>query len=364
MAYNWDAINAQAMQGLAPQGPGLGQQFAQKAANKIATDQVAKLGLQAAGTAAAGPLGGVAGQVAGELAGPLASQFVGSLFNKGGAVYKQGGGQAIYDWLYSIDPGAAAKYISAITDTSGELKGTPANAGEIVVPNKEQLQARQQPASKPQPKPEVMPTPKPAVVAPRSKASAQWNIPLGQLGGWDIATQGSYSDMDKGKDPYSVGLTASTPFSFGAGDAIAESARLAKERAKTAGPNSSEYWTSRGYSDEEAMDKVLEAVGLEQGGDVKQKGWWDKAKSAVSKAASHAWKNDNLEKPAGRWKNVQYKNIGGMTPGPLGMSDLLVAGKDKAISKVKLKKAKGDMSEEVEYNYHPPLAAKPKPTGE
>ena len=303
MAYNWDAIQAQAQGALAPQGPGLGQQFAQKAANKIATDQVAKLGLQAAGTAAAGPLGGVAGQVAGELAGPLASQFVGSLFNKGGAVYKQGGGnaQATYDWLYSINPGAAAKYLQAITDTSGELVGKPAQAGEIVIPKEE---IKKQAAEK------VMPE----VIAPRAKARAEWNVPLGEALGAEWSTQGHYADMDQGKDPWGAMLKGTWRF--------------------------------------------------EQGGDVKQKGWWDKAKSAVSKAASHAWKNDNLEKPAGRWKNVQYKNIGGMTPGPLGMSDLLEAGKDKAISKVKLKKAKGDMSEEVEYNYHPPLAAKPKPTGE
>ena len=51
-----------------------------------------------------------------------------------------------------------------------------------------------------------------------------------------------------------------------------------------------------------------------------------------------------------------------MTSGPLGMSDALAAGKNKDISKVKIKKNKGDMSEEVEFNYHAPLA--PKPSGE
>ena len=56
----------------------------------------------------------------------------------------------------------------------------------------------------------------------------------------------------------------------------------------------------------------------------------------------------------------KYRAVGGMTPGPLGMSDMIIAGKGKDVSAVKIKKAMGDMSEEVELNYHPPLAPKPK----
>ena len=184
MAYNWDQINAQAAQGLAPKGPGIGEQLATKAATNLAAKEAAKLGLGAAGTAVGGPVGAAAGTALGELAGPLAGQLVGSLFNKGGDV-----------------------------------------------------------------------------------------------------------------------------------------------------PKKSSIWDS------------------------------------VKKAASYAWKNDNLRDPKHSWSHVGqnkktlYKNIGGMTPGPLGMSDMLMAGKDKDISKVKLKKTKGDMSEEMEYNYHAPLAAKPT-TGE
>lgn len=159
------------------QGPGLGQQFAEKAATKIAADQVAKLGLTAAGNAAAGPVGGAVAGAASDLVAPLAGQLVGSLFEQGGSV--------------------------------------------------------------------------------------------------------------KGK---------------------------------------------------------------------KKKGSiWD----SIKEAASYAWKNDNTLQA--RAKKPQYKAIGGLTPGPLGMSDLMMAGKDKDISKVKLKKNKGDMSEEVEYTYHAPLAAKPNP---
>ena len=79
------------------QGPGIGEQFAKKAATNIAAKEAAKLGLGAAGTAVGGPLGGAAGTALGELAGPLAGQLVGSLFNKGGAVHLQGGGQPA--WL-------------------------------------------------------------------------------------------------------------------------------------------------------------------------------------------------------------------------------------------------------------------------
>ena len=163
------------------QGPGIGEQFAKKAATNLAAKEAAKLGLGAAGTAVGGPLGGATGTALGELAGPLAGQLVSSLFS--------GGGEA-------------------------------------------------------------------------------------------------------GKKKSSI---------------------------------------------------------------------WDKARSA----AAHAWKNDNLAKSEGRWKNAKpkYKAIGGMTTGPLGMPDMVIAGKDKSISAVKMKKAMGDMIEEVEVNYHPPLAAKPK-TGE
>ena len=54
-----------------------------------------------------------------------------------------------------------------------------------------------------------------------------------------------------------------------------------------------------------------------------------------------------------------YQRMGGMTPGPLGMSDMLAAGKGKDVSKVLYKKKGGDIEDQVEISYHAPLAAKP-----
>jgi len=156
--------------------PGLGGQLAGKAAEKLAAEQVAKMGLGAAGTAAFGPAGGALGNAAGELAGPLAGQLVGSLFKDGGKAKKK---QSIWSQL-------------------------------------------------------------------ASKVSGDFNKRSSLLGG----------------------------------------------------------------------------------------------------------------KP----KAPKYRAVGGMTPGPLGMSDMIIAGKGKDVSAVKIKKAMGDMSEEVELNYHQPLA--PKPNGE
>lgn len=313
--------------------PGLGQQVASSAASKIAADQVAKLGLQAAGTAAAGPLGGAVAGAAGDLAGPLASQLVGSLFNKGGSVYMDNGGIAGWQEGNTIHAGAPASFLSqfspaevaALQQHSAQARAreaarnNPALAAFLGGANNQELAEVYEPthdvevkgnelnAKKKAVKKKAAPLAQPVYDAPRSKASAKWDIPLGEALGAEWSTSGSYADMDRGSDPWSAMLKGTWRF--------------------------------------------------EEGGSV-----WDKVKSA----AKHAWKNDNLAKKEGRWKNAkpQYKAIGGMTPGPLGMSDMLVAGKDKDISKVKLKKSKGDMSEEMEYSYHPPLAAKPKPTGE
>ena len=99
---------------------------------------------------------------------------------------------------------------------------------------------------------------------------------------------------------------------------------------------------------------------FDKGGEVPSKSIWD----SVKKAASYAWKNDN--KPGDSYAHKlnnskpKYKAIGGMTEGPLGMSDMLAAGKGKDVSKVKMKKNNGEHTEEVELNYHAPLAAKPK----
>ena len=282
------------------QGPGIGEQFAKKAATNIAAKEAAKLGLGAAGTAIGGPLGGAAGTALGELAGPLAGDLVGSLFNKGGPVHMQGGGQspavqaAIDAWL---NRGRNAGSLSNIlTNADVEHKKWGKDGAKIATGSNEQA-VKKAPAPK----------------TPTTRGTAAWDIPLGELLGATISTQGGYTDMRGADDAWNTGLKASWSF--------------------------------------------------EEGGSVggKKSSIWD----SVKKAAKHAWKNDN--RPGDRWaeknQKPQYKSIGGMTKGPLGMTDMLAAGKDKDISKVKMKKTKGDMSEEMEYSYHPPLAAKPT-TGE
>ena len=84
---------------------------------------------------------------------------------------------------------------------------------------------------------------------------------------------------------------------------------------------------------------------------------WDKI---TNKIAGDFDKRSEMFGKKPKQQMPKYRAIGGMTPGPLGLPDMVVAGKDKNISAVKMKKAMGDMSEEVEVNYHPPLAPKPK----
>ena len=298
----------------ASKGPGIGEQFAKKAATNLAAKEAAKLGLGAAGTAVGGPLGGAAGTALGELAGPLAGQLVGSLFNKGGVVHADAGkfiDAARPSWRDDSRSNRWADYQATIAKLIAQRK---AAALAAQTPEAPVVEAPAEPAA------EEYKAPDRAVGGKSSGGSGSWNIPLGNIFGADISTQGDYAsgtnydDGTKGDDAWNAGLKATWSF--------------------------------------------------DKGGNVPAKGSiWDKVKSA----ASYAWKNEN--KPGDRYakNNPQvtkpaYKAIGGMTSGPLGMSDALKAGKDKDISKVKIKKNKGDMSEEVEFNYHAPLA--PKPTGE
>ena len=65
-----------------PQQPSVAQQLGKQAVMSAAKKGVTKLGLKAAGTAAAGPMGGIAAEVGEE----LLPQLLGSFFNKGGKV--------------------------------------------------------------------------------------------------------------------------------------------------------------------------------------------------------------------------------------------------------------------------------------
>ena len=431
---------------LAPQQPGMGQQLAQSAAKKLAAEQIGKMGLQAAGTAAAGPLGGAVAGAAGDLAGPLASQLVGSLFNKGGPVYLQGGGfWDNYNRIYEPASADMKKQWGPLTQSiMNKNPGTSfANAGQQAW---EQLGTKLNPTINPSdyshwgsdlkaqlgpkaqeymnkypgmtynqatalatkdlqiPVPEKVEAPKkgeaPKVEAPveevpvdafeeapapapvdravggKSGGSGTWNIPLGQIGDWSIGTQGSWqggtkmNDGSRQKGGWDAGITATAPSSFlnnlfgGDPNAVAKSADIydksvAKDIAEK-NKGSSAYWKSLGYSDDEAMDKVLESIGMNQGGPVKQKkSIWGKIKDKVT--------GDFKKRSAlmGGNKKPQYKQMGGMTPGPLGMSDLQVLGKPEDVSKVVMKKKGGDVEDTVELNYHAPLKyQKPTSTGE
>nr|MCH9736774.1 hypothetical protein [Actinomycetes bacterium] len=196
----------------------------------------------------------------------------------------------------------------------------------------------------------------------KSGGYGEWNIPLGQLGGWDIGTSGNWSGatkMDDGsrqKSGYNVGLNASKGVDFNSlfgGTALADSAKIADESAKNAGKNSSEYWRAQGMTDENAiMDKVLEH--MDKGGDVKdKKSIWGTIKSQFANRASTL-----------QGKKPEYKEMGGMTPGPLGMTDLQKIGSDEAVSKAILKKKGKDVEDHIELNYHAPLKyQKPTNTG-
>ena len=83
-------------------------------------------------------------------------------------------------------------------------------------------------------------------------------------------------------------------------------------------------------------------------------------KVLASDSASPATKKQaNFARNAAKWHNAGGP-IAGMTPGPLGMSDMLAAGKGKDVSKVTYKKKGGEVEDVVEIAYHAPLAAKPK----
>jgi len=113
------------------------------------------------------------------------------------------------------------------------------------------------------------------------------------------------------------------------------------------------------YAGELAGPLASQLVGsfFDQGGKAKKKkSIWGQLADKVS---SDFAKRKSLFGEGKPYK-PKYKAIGGMTPGPLGFGDMIIAGKGKDVSSVKIKKNMGDMGEEVELNYHPPLAPKPK----
>ena len=94
---------------------------------------------------------------------------------------------------------------------------------------------------------------------------------------------------------------------------------------------------------------------FDEGGKAKKsKSIWGQLKSKVSSDFERRKQLFGKGKPY----KPKYRAIGGMTPGPLGISDMVMAGKGKDVSAVKMKKGIGDMTEEFELNYHSPLNPK------
>lgn len=118
-------------------------------------------------------------------------------------------------------------------------------------------------------------------------------------------------------------------------------------------------------SQEEFLRAMAHAGYMEGGGKVP---WWKAAadyawgKGREGESSRKNMKKYNPYKKDSAAYKVAGGPIPGMTPGPLGMKDMLMAGKGKDVSKVTYKTTGGDITDQVEIAYHAPLA--PKPQGE
>ena len=300
---------------------------------------------------------------------------------------------------------------------------------------------------------------------PRAQGGVDWNVGLGNVGGWDLSTSGNYTLMDNAKDPYKVRLDAKRAFDTNRLFGAAPLEGRPKSRGRYADYEGGEYrermpgerittdiqrgrkpatnplqpYLDAGISPEQAemlmANKVPPPRPMNRGGPIgggqtkeglkearalgaltreeylkamshagyKNRGgpiymneggkvpWW---KSALA----HAWENDGMMKRAEQQRRKTQDTqankkalsegdigsflgsaakmffnkgggvspsagmegpIAGMTPGPLGMSDLIAAGKDKDIAKVSYKKTGGKVSQQVDIAYHNPLQPKP-----
>ena len=118
----------------------------------------------------------------------------------------------------------------------------------------------------------------------------------------------------------------------------------------------------------EFLKAMAHAGYKDEGGEVKP--WWAGTKAALEeskkkprgkKMKESAAKSDLMGIAASAIP-LLFRETGGpipgMSPGPLGMKDMLSAGKGKDVSKVKYKRTGGKASSEVEIGYHAPLAPK------
>jgi len=127
-----------------------------------------------------------------------------------------------------------------------------------------------------------------------------------------------------------------------------------------------EYAWGTGREGEKARKFMQESKHKDEGGEIKP--WWAGTKAALEESKKKP-RGEKLKKKKGTGYldaasvvTSLFRETGGpipgMSPGPLGMKDMLSAGKGKDVSKVKYKRTGGKASSEVEIGYHAPLAPK------
>ena len=325
---------------IAQQGPGLQEQALKWGANKALK----------AGINAAIPGGGLAAEGA--------QQFLPGVLglNKGGAVYANYG-QLIKE-VYA-DP----RYLAAQNPDVGGRSGEIRDVFNTILQEKLAGNAPAAPEAPAAPAPTPAPQPE-----QKGGYGVDWNVGLGNLGGWDLGTQGSYGNTGAGAGG-DVNLTATKGFDvnrlFGAAP-LAQKSEEVKQLAPEAATDAKlAPYLAAGISPDQA--KMLIEAGapppqaLNKGGDVEGKKnvpWWQQAVDyAVGKGRKGEGANSFLK------GNVEHKNMGGAipsyTPGPLGMKDMVSMSKDLGtgpLAGVKYKKQGGEIVDEVEVKFHGPKA--------
>ena len=318
--------------------------------------------------------------IAREAAGAVAP----TIFNRGGAVYRAPGG-GVADWWGGLGGDAQSQWADAaqrvidygdeeefdmvgpdvygLTEHYGgdSYEAYQNIANDILAAQAAGAAAAEAPAEAPKKEKKAAPKPKPRREMPKDMGGVDWNVGLGRVGDWDLSTEGSYTLRDKGKDPYNVKLKGRRDFDvnrlFGAAPLGGP-----KERSKYADYKGGEYKermpgerittdVARGRKTNPLQPYLDAGISADQA----QMLLANKVPPPVRRA-----KGGPIGMSSGMSPDVGMKGpIAGMTPGPLGMSDMLAAGKGKDISKVTYKKTGGKVTQQVDIAYHAPLAAKP-----
>lgn len=268
------------------------------------------------------------------LAKDAATAVAGTYLNKGGplgaAYYNLGDYASFDDWIattplagrpdhdgYGLYRGVWDRYQAA--QPKGDKTEIPADVKKEVV--KSALEK-----AKPQ-------------ASPQERWRADWDVPIGHALGADWSTSGHYSDKDIGRDDWKAGVKASWKFNEGGG--------VFSDLKKT-------IWGDPEKNAKIKADRAAARQGIRE--NIKKKSGPSKGDVGSvlgSLLSAGFFSKGGPAKPA-------YKEMGGMTEGPLGMTDMLAAGKGKDVSKVVYKKKGGDIEDTMEIAYHAPLAAKPQ----